>query len=836
MYQALYVSGAAYGMRCRRRWHGVDHMVRTGVGIIGCTSLIQTSGGNVVLPTTQTQFFGRETEQQQALQILLAPTCHLMTIIGPGGVGKTRFALQLADGLSEHFRDGIHYLDLLRLDAATMLPSAIASILGLSIADAESTTQQLIDNLAEKEMLLLLDNFEHLLDAASTISAITGAAPGVTVLTTSREALRLQEEHVFTLGGLSTPAPDVADDAALQHSAVQLFVDRARRARHDFDAAPADVAAICRLVDGVPLAIELAAVWARVLDAPDILREIQHCIDFLATDLRNVPARHRSIRAIFDGTWEQLSEAEQRTLSRLSIFQNGFNRAAAEDIAGTTLLTLSALRDKSLLTVSAGGRYSLHELIRQFAHEKLEAEPETCLQTYRAHSAHYAGCAGQFAARLRGPQQIQALADMGAEIQNIRAGWTWAVDNAPDSPLEPYILGVALYYQMHGRNYIGVELMDVGEDRLAAMPSAVRVQIELLRAWMLVIVGRNKLGVSIAWGALEALTPESTPPWLGMALVPILNQPEILAERYAVVKGFVEQALKTATDPWERAWLLKAIGEADLVAGNYEVASQQLKASAKLFLDLGERWGATWSFGSLGFALFRLGRHDEAEHYYRQNLDVCADIGDHSGVIDTLHKLATVAFSRGDVPRTESLIMQAVHTAVEYNAHPTDLTYVFDVLAKVRLVQGRLTEAVEQLAMLIDSKFVQKGWRRPEVDELVERLDTLQTQLAPVDYTAAALRGKSTTLVEAAAALVSTVPESTVPLSDTAVPIHIEPLTERETEILGLIAQGHTNRQIADDLTLAIGTVKAHAHNIYAKLGVYNRTAATIRARELNLV
>ncbi|MFW5691839.1 MAG: ATP-binding protein [Chloroflexota bacterium] len=506
--------------------------------------------------------------------------------------------------------DGAYFVDLERIDSADLLVPMIAEALQFHLTGPEQSEDQIIAYLRDKSLLLVLDNFEHVLDGAPVLADLIAAAPRVRALVTSREALRLQEEHVFALDGLAVPDSAASTDEIRQSSAVQLFIARARQARHDFAVEPRDtlddIVEICRIVDGTPLAIELAAVWARLLEPAEILRELQACLDFLETDLRNIPPRHRSIRAVFDGSWNRLTPVEQRTLKRLAVFQNGFDRAAAERVADTRLATLAALRDKSLLVVSADGRYSLHALIRQYAREVLEADPDEAHHIGGAHSAYYAGLTHEMGVQLRGAQQVEALQRMRRDIQNIRVGWAWAAAHARDDLLQSYLFALALYYQMQSRTQEALALLTLTDTAFAALPAEVCGQIHLLRGWMLIMQWRNLEGVETAWAALEAL--ESYPSWL--AMVPALNQPELLGDRYGVIRQILETLKGETGDIWQRAWIHKALGEVAFVAGEYAVAVDELKQSGEYFQQIGDGWATTWAYGSLGQALVNLGHVD----------------------------------------------------------------------------------------------------------------------------------------------------------------------------------------------------------------------------------
>lgn len=320
------------------------------------------------LPSQPTAFVGRSRELAHLQRLLDAPDSRLMTIVGPGGSGKTRLAVETAHRNRTSFAHGTHFVSLAVVKSADVLLFAIADVLECSLVGQEAPAVQLAAYLRDKSVLLLLDNVEHVLDGVPVLVDLLAGAPHLKVLITSRERLNLHGEWVLPLDGLDYPV--TADNAHLEsYSAVQLFVQSAQRVQPDFalqGTAP-DVLRICRLVEGMPLALELAAAWVRLLPCSHIAEKLAASLDFLASPLRNVPERHRSLRAVFDHAWNVLSNTEQTALAKLSVFRGPFDLEAAEEIGGASLPVLASLADKSLLQVSGPGRYALHELLRRYA-------------------------------------------------------------------------------------------------------------------------------------------------------------------------------------------------------------------------------------------------------------------------------------------------------------------------------------------------------------------------------------------------------------------------------------------------------------------------------------
>ncbi|MGD2050633.1 MAG: BTAD domain-containing putative transcriptional regulator, partial [Chloroflexota bacterium] len=358
------------------------------------------------LPPQMTPFVGRKAELAQLQQLLAEPDVHLITILGSGGMGKTRLALALAErqlsslgvGSDTHpYQHGVYFVSLARLETADLLLPAIAEAINLRFAAEDNQQKQLLRYLAGKAMLLLLDNFEHLLAGTGLIEEILRAAPQVKIIITSRVKVNRQIEQLFPIEGMAYPPEKGATSEAgtlnLSHySAVQLFVQCARRLRPGFELTADNqghVLEICRLLQGMPLGIVLATSWLASLSLETISHEIHQDIDFLATDMGDVPLRQRSLRAAFNHSWRLLSEREQEIFCQLSIFSGGFTRVAAQAVTGATLRDLQALVNKSLLMLSPERRYDVHELLRQFAAEKLIQTPTSYDAAHDAHCDYY---------------------------------------------------------------------------------------------------------------------------------------------------------------------------------------------------------------------------------------------------------------------------------------------------------------------------------------------------------------------------------------------------------------------------------------------------------------
>jgi predicted ATPase/DNA-binding SARP family transcriptional activator len=396
------------------------------------------------LPPQPTPFVGRTDELAEIARFFNNPHVQLLTLVGPGGIGKTRLALQAAArfiepnrSIEQPFPDGVFSVPLAGLSSSEShtnrpaLIAAVADALRFSFQGPIPPQAQLLSHLRDKKMLLILDNFEYIASEASQLADILRLAPGVQLLVTSRVRLNLQEEWPMEVAGLPVP-PSIEEpiETAATYGAVQLFVQQAQRVHAGFqldaDELPS-VIRICQLVEGGPLGIEIAASWVRVLACHEIALEIEHGLDFLTTSLHNVPERHRSLRAVFDYSWNLLTPQEQAIFRQLAVFRGGFRREAAMHVAGASLPMLAELVDKSLLRRAATGRYEVHDLLRWYAEEKLQMLPAEYETVNNAHCRYYAELLVKHNSELKGEDLPTALSVLEQERENVRAAWNWAV-------------------------------------------------------------------------------------------------------------------------------------------------------------------------------------------------------------------------------------------------------------------------------------------------------------------------------------------------------------------------------------------------------------------------
>lgn len=382
------------------------------------------------IPVPLTPLIGRESELATLQQMLADPQYRLITLVGPGGSGKTRLAIEAARNPGSVFIHGVVFVPMANVNSVDLVVPTIANAMNIKCNDAWEPEKQLLCHLRGKQIFLILDNLEHLLDGVAIVGEIIAYAPCIKVLGTSREQLNLHGEWVYEVRGL--PMPKSLEGQEFDHNnAVALFLQRARQVKADLSLKDEDRAAIvriCKLVEGMPLAIELSAVWARTISFQEIALEIEKSLDFLSTDMRDVPERHRSLRAVFDHSWRQLTQEERNVLMKLTVFKGGFTRELAEQVAYASIDLLSILIIKSLLHRTEEQRYDLHETVRQYGSIQLE-QAHLDKQVRNAHLQACIQLAERIEPELNRSEQDRWLAYLEIEHDNFRAALRWAFES-----------------------------------------------------------------------------------------------------------------------------------------------------------------------------------------------------------------------------------------------------------------------------------------------------------------------------------------------------------------------------------------------------------------------
>ncbi|HZR44709.1 MAG TPA: LuxR C-terminal-related transcriptional regulator [Ktedonobacteraceae bacterium] len=878
---------------------------------------------------TPTPFVGRLQEMDEISSLLSDPSCRLLTLVGPGGIGKTRLALEVASHIRTSFPDGLFFVPLASLNRADDLLSAIVEATPFCFTqDTRSLREQFLSHLQEKHaqrILLVLDNMEHLLDGVDLISDILAVTTGLKILATSREALNLQEEWVRQIPGLTYP--DQANGKPLEdYSAVQLFLDRARRIRGDFDLAETDqsVVEICRLVEGMPLAIELATSWLKTLQPADIAREIQHNLDILATRSRNLSERHRNIRSVFSHSWQLMSEEERNVFQKVSVFRGGFRREAAEVVAGASLQTLAGLIDQSMLRLNVAGRYDVHELLRQYGAEQLDSTGQT-ETVQRAYVDYYLGMLCQLEHNIKSHQQIAALDTIAADFENVRHAWQHAIEQKQFVALSQATESLHWFADMRGRYHEIIALLRAAIEQFPSSPTPeefflfCRIQARLIR--LILLSGlriehdlRDQINICLATARAQQNQAE-----IGFCLLvsgilavcqakderihPSKSAETLFQECLDVFKALGDSFYQADT----LAWLAWEVPFGD----EYDSGCQALlKQSLDLRRKIGDRNGIAWITLNLSsIALMQLD-YPSYERYARETLALMREIGSAKGILEAMSYVARATLLKGELEEAQALAEHMRDLANETNNLDSSALSA-DILAFLLCVRneaytegaalaqadqrmwqepffgshhtrwgwgqaiaqcglgqyaatrqsyaalfgGRYDDpgpatgclaleavalaheempvaAVELLGLAFQQPTYVSGWLHhwPKLSRL--RAD-LARQLGEDAYQAAWERGAAQdleTTIESILGKRDHTPRKTANHS------LLEPLSERELEVLSLIAQGLSNREIAQRLVLSTGTVKVHTRNIYGKLGVGSRTQALAQATRFKLL
>jgi predicted ATPase/DNA-binding CsgD family transcriptional regulator len=762
------------------------------------------------LPLELSSFVGREKELAEVKRLL--KDTRLLTLTGSGGCGKTRLAVVAAGELAERFEDGVWLVELAPLVDPSLVPQAVASVLGARELPGRSLTETLSDYLGSRKVLLVLDNCEHLIGSCATLAEVLlRSCPELRVLTTSREALGIVGEVAWPVPSLSLPdlrrLPDT--ESLPRYESARLFVERAVAVKPDFALTEQNalaVAQVCYRLDGIPLALELAAARTKVLPVEQIYERLNNCFGLLSAGGRTAMPRHKTLHATMDWSHELLSDAERTLFRRSSVFAGGFSLEAAESVCAgedlernEVLELLSHLVDKSLVVVweeDGETRYRLLETIRQYGREKLEESGEEG-QVRERHAGYYLALAEEAEPELKRERQVAWLERLERDRGNLRAAMTWLLRQGEPERIARFGWALWLFWGIRAHFAEGRRWM---EQTLSAKDSAATSASARAKALFVAGMMANYQG-----------DHRSAEPMVQESLELFREQGDKLGTAYALSNaGFVASGL-----------------------GRHKRAITLNAEAVDLFLEAEEKWGAAIQLCFLAVAWRDRGEHGRAKRLAERGLALSREVGERQALCAALYTLATLAQAERDHDHARDLYKEGLKLSVELG-NEADVAHHLEGLASVAGVEGRIVRAarlwgaeetlLENIEAAVYTYVPDRSLHRTHVAAARHRLDEEA-------FEAAWAEGRAMTPEQAIEYALDR-PTKT----DTASETYPAGLSAREVEVLQLVATGMTNAEVAAKLFISSRTVNWHLGSIYRKLGFHSRAEATRFAVEHGLL
>jgi non-specific serine/threonine protein kinase len=814
------------------------------------------------LPAAPTPLVGRDAEVAAVRARLLAADVRLLTLTGPPGVGKTRLALQVAADLQDAFADGVWFVDLAPITDPALVLSTIAQALGIYEPVQQSLIESLTNFLRSHVVLLVLDNFEQVVDAAVLVRDLVAATAGLTVLVTSRRVLQVRGEYSYAVPPLTLPDPQQPPTRAHlpAYAAVQLFVDRAQAAGADFaltDENAAAVAAICQRVDGLPLALELAAARIRLLSPQPMLARLDRRLQLLTGGPRDLPVRQQTLRDTIAWSYDLLTPAEQRLFRRLAVFVGGWTLAAAEavcnvdgDLGIDVLDGMGSLVDQSLVRQELGPdgepRFGMLETIREFAANELAAAGEGVAVGQRHGAAMLGTLRAAHRALAQGHPHAAAATAVGlsAELANARAALQWAIEHDDSACATRLIWLLLFFWEARGLLEEGQRWCEaaLAMPRLRA-PGAPRAR--LLWVASLIVDHRGDRAQGRRWAeeciACARLAGDRAALAHGLQALgwSLRSSGEDAALAYAQESLALFREL---ADPTGLVLAHTAVGMVATYRGDAELARASYEAASTVLSDCDAAWLRTALATYRAQLAVAEGDYAQAARLAEDGLRDLAATGDGVHTITLLHVRAGMLVLGGHAAEARPLLVRALELGRRCGM-PEQMVYLIEIASGLgaRIHPVRSARLFGAAGALREAYSLQ---RPPWYAALYGAEEARQrAALGEAAFAAAWAVGRALTLdeaiaealhaVEAGEADVKAVPNRARIGDGTPAPPN--KLTAREAEVLRLIAAGHSNPAIAQDLVLSIHTVERHTVNIYAKIGARGRADAVAFAHRHGL-
>jgi predicted ATPase/DNA-binding CsgD family transcriptional regulator len=807
------------------------------------------------LPVQLTSFIGRKRELAEVERLI--NTSRLITLTGAGGCGKTRLALRVAENLSSHFKDEVWWVELAVLNDPTLLPQTVLQTLRLPESPSRTPLELLTDYFQPKHSLLILDNCEHIIDAcARLVSHLLQTCPQLGIIVTSREALNIDGELDWIVPSLQLPTVQSSNISDLnQYDGVQLFIARASTITPDFALAEQNVDAvikICQRLDGMPLAIELAAARIQILDVEQIAERLDNALQLLTQGKRTAPSRHQTLRATMDWSYDLLSGAEKKLFQRLAVFAGRFTLEAAEvictgDEVENVMELVSSLVSKSLLVLvernakpddSTEGflHYRYLEPIRQYALKKLIEEGEEALIRDR-HLSYFHDWLQTTETRFFTSEQLLQLAAMDRELDNLRAALQWALQTQPMMALRVVSIFMLVGfwnvrgYPAEGRRWAEQALKQT-ETYTTPETLGVRARALIAVAYLKMTQGDNQSASHVAAEAIPILRAQNDELGLARALFVQSATLSFLGQS-SMARATAEESFEIGSrlnDPFTLTISLATMAGAMFRVGEIATAqrflqealanSRRLDVPVPLSLSL---WGA-------GTAALAQGNLKVARQYMEESLVHIRQIGDKHRINMIASDLANILRRIGNMRQAEQLYVEAIHGWWDYG-QLGGMARCIECLAFIAITEKRDKQAARWLgAAEIIRESSHAEMIPPEQEEYQREVAILRSRMNPNDFTGSWSEGRILTFEQVIGDLDQSLALPQMKLHNP------NALTPRELDVLRLLVQGLSDTQIAEKLVVSRRTVTTHLTTIYSKLGVNSRSAAIRHALDYKLI